>query len=447
MSSIPTIRGLPFLGSLREFQANRIGLLERVAHECGEIGSFRLGPRRVIVITSAELARVVLVDQAYAFEKGPVVRQYARPLFGDGLVSCENAVHRGRRRLLAPAFQPRQLSAHTETIVRAARLTEAAWNHGGLVDIDQEMVRLTLRVAGLVLFSMDLVDEAKELSEAMTIAIHHVTDKIQTPISAPAWLPTAKNRRFRDAVERLDRTIFQLIADRRAGRVVSHDLLGALVSARDPEDGTTLGDRQIRDELMTLFVAGHETTASTLAWTVYLLLSHPEVYRRVEAEVDRVVGARDPTYEDLPSLSYMLQVLKEVLRLYPSIHSLGRELNKPLDVGGYALEAGAIVIICPYLMHRRPDVFPDPMTFDPDRFTAEAEAAIPRHAYLPFGAGPRVCLGAHFAFMEAQLVLAALMQKVVFETAGHTRVEPEMLVTLRPRQAIRVKVQRREARM
>lgn len=445
MTAIPRLPGLPLVGHLLAFRRDPIALLRRVAARCGDVGVFRLGPRDVVLVTSADYAREILVERAASFEKGPVVRRFARPLLGDGLIACENAVHKARRRLVLPAFHHRHVARYAEEMVAAAERVARGLEDGAVVDVAEEMTRLTLRVVGRALFSVDLVEEARELSEAIAVVLRHVTGRIERPLQLPLALPTPGGRAVRAAIDRLDGTILRMIAERRAAgsRPDGGDLLDALAGARDEETGGGLTDRQIRDEAMNLFVAGHETTATALAWTFYLLARHPSAKRRLHDELDVALGGRAPVAADAAALPYCGQVFQEAMRLYPPVHSLGREAKEPVSVGPYRLPAGAIVVVSPLLMHHRADYFPDPEGFHPERFTPPVEDPFLASAYLPFGAGPRACLGSHFAITEGQLVLATIARQVELEWPGGPPVEPEMLVVLRPRGPVRLRVKRR----
>ncbi len=410
--------------------------------ELGDVGAFHLGPRRVVVVSAPEPARLILADHADAFEKGPSVRIFARPILGEGLISAANQPHRRQRRLVQPPFAPRQVAAYVDAMTDDVDKARATWPDGGEIDLVEEMTHLSLRIIGRTLFSVDLVDEAAELREAIEIVQRHVTGLMRTLVPLPLSVPTPRNRRVRRAVDRLNETILRMIAERRSGERTD-DLLSKLVFSRDSEDGGGFDDRQIRDEVMTLFVAGHETTAYALAWTWLLLCEHPAVYARLLGEVDRALAGRPPRSQDLDRLPWTQQVLKESLRLYPPVHSLGRVSTRALELGPFHLRRGSIVIVSQFLLHRRADLFPDPDAFDPERFSPAREAKLDRFAYLPFGAGPRVCIGNNFAFTESVLILARLAQTVRFELIPGQSIRPEMLVTLRPHPAVRVRVQAR----
>jgi cytochrome P450 len=266
---------------------------------------------------------------------------------------------------------------------------------------------------------------------------------VQALVPLPPSVPTPANLRYRQAVARLDEIVYRIIRERRASRRDEGDFLSMLLLAQDEDDGAVMTDEQVRDEVMTLLVAGHETTANALSWTLYLLARHPEARRRLEQEVSAVLDGRPPAFEDLARLPYTLAVLKEAMRHFPPVYLLGRRALRDVPVGGDRIEKGELVMVNIHAMHRRPEYFPDPEAFRPERFLDGAEASIPRYAYLPFGAGPRVCIGNHFALMEGHLALASLAQRVQLDLPPGARVTPEALITLRPRGGLPMRVRRR----
>ncbi len=438
--TIPRLRGLPLLGNLLEFRSDRLATLLRLGQECGEIGIFTFGPWPAVVLNSAEYAHAVLVEHADSFQKLPSMA-FLHPLLGNGLLNSEGDFWRRQRKLAAPAFQHRRIAAYAGVMADYAERAQRTWPDGATVDVAQEMMRLTLSIVGKTLFDADVLSEAEELGAALTVALTYVNDKTSTPFPAPTSWPTPSNRRNRRAIARLDATVHRMIRERRASGEDKGDLLSMLLLAQD-EDGATMTDKQVRDEAMTIFLAGHETTANALAWAWYLLARHPEVYDRLRDEARTVLAGRTPTFADLPNLPYALRVLKEALRLYPPAYIYGRYARAAVDLGKHQLPAKTWVLISPYVLHRRPDYFPNPERFDPERFAPEAEARLPRYAYLPFGGGPRVCIGNQFALMEGQIILAALAQRVRFELVAGQRIVPQPLITLRPRGGIRMVVRR-----
>jgi len=430
------------VSDLRDFQRDRLGMLLRLSGECGDIGPVRLGPTSTVAFAnSAEAVGSVLVEHADDFRKGKSLRLYMRPVVGDGLLSNSGAAHRYQRRLVAPAFRHNRVAAYAEIMTSYAERAQQGWRDGEVIDIGPAMTRVTLGIVGKVLFDAEMVDEADDLGAALTEALRYASSQLASPVHVPLSWPTPRNRRVQQAIARLNRTIYGMIKERRASAGQREDVLSLLLSARG-EDGSRLSVKQVRDETMTLFIAGHDTVANALAWTWCLLARHPDVYARMRAEVDAALHGRTPTVADLPQIPYTLQVFKESLRLYPPAYVLSRQAVRDVEVSGYRVPAGSVVIVSPYTMHRRPDYFPDPERFDPDRFTPEAEARLPRHAYLPFGAGPRICIGNHFALMEGQLVLATLAQRVTFEWPDGQRIMPEPLINLRPKRGTVVRVRR-----
>jgi cytochrome P450 len=442
---IPSLPGLPILGNLLDAGRDRLSFLMRVNRECGDIGQFRIGPRRVVQLNSPEYVQVVLVDNDYAFfEKSPVLRRYLRPVFGNGLLSIDSQSHKQRRKLVAPAFQPRYIAAYAEVMADYAEQLQQPWPDGRTINIAQEMMRLTFRIVGKTLFDADLVNEASDVGEALLTILRYNNTELNSFFHLPHHWPTPRNRRFQKALARLDAIIYRLIAERRKTAAERTDLLSLLLQVRDEDNGGGLSDQEVRDEAITLFLAGYETTANALTWTWYLLAQYPEIYARVRAEVDHVLAGRTPTAADLPQLPYTLQVFKEAMRLYPPVHSIARQVARPFALGDYHLSVGTIVAVSFYVLHRRPDYFPDPERFDPERFTPQAEKNLSRYAYMPFSIGPRLCIGNHFAMMEGHLLLAALVQRVTFRLVPGQNVVPEPLITLRPRDGIQMTVERNE---
>ncbi len=442
LATIPTIPGSRFLGNLSDIRADRLGFFLRLSRECGPIARFQIGKRTVVVLSAAEYAHAVLVEQAANFEKTIMVRANLGALIGNGLVTSENEFHRRQRKLVAPAFQHRRIAAYGEIMARYTEEQIASWRDGSMIDLAHEMMRLTLRIVGKTLFDADVLHEADELGEALTTALKWTNERFATLVRTPASWPTRGNRRFRAAQARLDATVYRMIEERRRSGEDRGDLLSMLLAARDEDDGSFMTDQQVRDEAMTLFLAGHETTANALAWTLYSLSAEPTVVARLQAEGAGVLAGQTPTFEHLARLPYALQVFKEGLRLYPPAPMISRQAQAPFTLGTYHLPAGTVVVISPYVLHREPAYFPDPERFDPERWTAANEARLPRQAYMPFGGGPRICIGNQFAMMEGQLILATLMQRLNLQLVPGQTIVPEAIITLRPRGAIRMVVAR-----
>ena len=439
ISAIPKFSGLPLVGNLFDFRRDRIGLVQRIAAKCGDVGFMRLGPFRVIVLSGPEPIHAALVDHPDAFIKSLGLRRYGRPLVGQGILSSEGDLHKRQRRLLGPAFSQRRLVTYADRMVEEAVRFADALVDGSTVNLADEMMELTLAIVGKVLFDVDVQHEASTIHHALTEAMKYMVVSISSLVNFPYRWPTPRNRKMHHAVAALDAIVYRIIAERRQNPGDRGDVLSMLLEARD-DDGSAMSDQQIRDEVMTLILAGHETTANALAWTWQLLVTHPLVYDQVTQEIETVLGGRRPTFADLPQLPLVHQVIKESMRLYPPAYLTAREAIADVDIGAVKVSKGGFVAINIFGMHHRADLFPDPEEFRPERFAADEEKKIPKGAYLPFGAGPRVCIGNHFAMMEIALLLTAIAQKHRFAPLNKDFPEPEPLVTLRPRGGVLAQV-------
>lgn len=443
--NIPSLAGLPLVGNLLDFLFRRLEFLLSTNHECSDIVAFHIWSRSYVMLNSSDFIKAVLVEHAYDFEKNVGVRIAGRELVGEGLLTSENASHKRLRKLVAPAFQHGRIVSYADIVAHYTEELEKTWNNNQVIDIAREMTHLTMRIIGKTLFDNDLLNQANELGRILTNAIRLFVAGINSPIHIPFTWPTPRNLRIQKAFKRLNTTINDIIGERRRLGVDRGDLLSMLLSARD-NDGSSLSDVQIHDEVLEFLLAGHETVTNALAWTWYLLAQHPEIYMQVCDEVDHVLEGRTPTFTDLVNLPYTLQVFKESLRLYPSVYLIGRQAICSLEINGYHLPEGTVALISPYVIHRRPEYFPSPEQFNPERFTSVEERSRPRYTYIPFGIGPRNCIGNQFALMEGHLILATLIQRVIFELAAKQRVEPEPLITLRPRGGIKMIIRRRRRR-
>jgi cytochrome P450 len=438
-TSTPRVRGVPVLGSLLDFRADRFGTLLRIAREHGDAAWVRLGFFDRLVVSSPELAHELLVEKEDAFVKGQGLSIFARPLLGRGLLTSEGDFHRKQRRLLAPAFVQKRIAAYAAVMAARGRASAERMLAAGQLDVDAEAMRVTLEIVGETLFSAELGAEASEIGAALTEAMERMMRQISSLIPIPPQIPTPSNLAGRRAVQRLDETIYRLVAERRANPCDRGDVLSMLLAARD-EDGSSMDDVQVRDEAMTIFLAGHETTATALAWTLYLLAKHPELRARAEAEVDATLGERPPRVEDLRLLPYTLAVFKESMRLYPPAYILGRLATRDVKLGATSVRKGQLVLVNVAGIHRRAATWPDPDRFEPERFLGDAERGLPKNAYMPFGAGPRVCIGNHFALMEGHILLATYLQRLRLDLVDRSaRIWPRPLVTLRPGQPMHMR--------
>ena len=436
---VAELPGLPLVGHLLHFRRDRLGLHRRAAR-AGDITRCTLGRRPMWMVSSGDLAHEVLVTHEDAFIKGPGLNLFARPILGNGLLTAEKADHRRTRRLLAPAFAARRVASYGAMMVACAERAAARWRAGQHIDLADEMMRLTLASVGRTLFDADIEGDAQAIGRSITHSMQYMLDNLALPL--PADWPLPRNRRMKRAVAELDEIVYRIIEERRRRPGDRGDVMSMLLTARD-DDGSGLVDLDVRDNIMTLMLAGHDTVANTLAWTWYLLMTHPQVYDRVQAEVDAVCGDRAPTSDDLAKMPLGLMVIEESMRLYPPAYAIGRQAERPIRLGEAAVGAGDVVIIAVHEIHVRPDYWPEPLAFRPERFTEAEKKARPRQRYLPFGAGPRICIGNHFALVEAQLMLATLAQRWRFRIAQPLPIAPEPLVTLRPRGGIRVEVRQR----
>jgi cytochrome P450 len=440
---IPCLPALPLVGNVFALRSERLALLTRISQRFGDIGAFHFGPRVVPLLNSPELVYAALVEQSSAFEKTATVCALGSPVIGNGIFLSEGEKHRQHRKQIAPLFQPRHVLRYAETMLDCTMRLQANWQEGETIDLASEMTRLTLWIISDVLFGADVSSAESELGKLLTYTFLHFADAVTNPVRLPQSWPTPHNRRVRSSLARINTTIYQMLARQRVSQEERHDFLSLLLHAQDEEHAFALSEQEMRDEALSLFVAGHETTANALTWSFYLLSQHPEMYARMQAEGDKVLHGRAPTSADLPNLPYTLQVLQETLRLYPPVYAFTRRAVKPVQLGGYSIPQDTSVVISPYTLHRRASLFPHPERFDPERFSPQREQNLARYAYIPFSAGPRICLGMHFALLEGHLILAALTQRLTLELAGSGPIAAEPLLTLRPKGAILMKVKRR----
>ncbi|CAN5918301.1 cytochrome P450 [soil metagenome] len=429
------------LGHLQSFRNDRVGMQLKLGREQPDIVRLRFGFVPVVMLGSPALVHEVLATKHTSFVKAPGLAVFLRPLLGGGLLTSERALHTRQRKLIAPAFAHKRISAYASTMAERSAQYASTLADGRVLDISEGIMRLTLEIVGKTLFDAEVGSDADEVGDALTTAMECPMAQLGSLLPIPPIVPTPTNLRNRRAVAKLDAVVYRIIKERRAQGGDRGDLLSMLLETRD-EGGGSMTDQQIRDESMTLFLAGHETTANALSWALYLLARNPEARARLEAEVDAL--GRVPSYDDLKQLPWTLAVLKETLRLYPPAYTLARRVVEDVVIGPHLLKKHTIVIINVLGIHRRADLYPSPETFDPSRFLGEAEKQLPRCAYLPFGAGPRVCIGNHFALMEGHVVLASLLKRLRFDLVSAAPFEPEPLVTLRPKGGVTMRVTVRE---
>ncbi|HRQ37577.1 MAG TPA: cytochrome P450 [Chloroflexota bacterium] len=437
----PGPKGHFLLGNITDFSADPPGFLLQLAQSYGGMVHFRLMQYHTYLLADSDYVREVLVAQSDKIEKAPLDRKILGQFLGNGLLTSEGAFHARQRRLAQPAFHMKRIRAYAEVMVDYTNHLLADWQDGQRRDVADDMMRLTMHIVSKTLFDADAVTETEDTAVSVGRAIHDLqavsNGDYRRGFVLPAWMPTEGNRKRKRAIADYSQTIERIIGERRTTAVNgqiedSGDLLSMLMLSQD-EDGGFMDDRQLQDEVATLFAAGHETTSNALSWTWYLLSQNPNAEAKLHAELDEALDGRTPTLDDLPHLPYTLQVIKEAMRLYPPAWILnGRTPLTDVEIGGYTIPQGSMIFIAPYVMHRLPQHFPDPEQFLPERWTSEMEKSLPKYAYMPFGGGPRVCIGNSFAMMEAQLILATMAQRYRLRLVAGTAVQPEALITMSP---------------
>ena len=445
----PTRRGLPpgpkgswIGGSVRQFAEQRLDFFLDVAHKYGELSSFRFGPKRIFLITNPDLIEQVLVTDARHYIKHFGARMY-KPVLGNGLVTSEGDFWLRQRRLSQPAFLKNRVLSYAPVMTELTDRMLATWKPGEIVDVHFEFSSLTSVIALKTLFDLDDPGDRERFTETLRLAFDLMSARFRTLIRFPTWVPTPANRRLMRAVAELNQVVDGFIAQGRARKEPGNDLLSRLISAQD-EDGTRMTDRQLRDEAMTLYLAGHETTALTLSWAWYLLSQHPAVEDKLVAEWQRVLAGRTPTADDLPQLPYTEAVLTEAMRVFPPVYLIGREATCDLELGGYRVKKGYTIFMSQWVNHRDPRYFPDPELFRPERWEDGLARRIPKYAYYPFGGGQRVCIGNTFALMEAAIILAAVGQKYRFTLLPDAVIDVNPQITLLPKFGIPAMLERRK---
>jgi len=434
-----------FLGTgFIAFRRDPIAFIQNMAREHGDISYFRMGPQDVYFLNHPDYIRDVLVTHQQNFTKGRALQRSKR-LLGEGLLTSEGEFHRRQRRLAQPAFHRQRIASYGAVMTEYATRMSDNWRDGETLDISREMMRLTLGIVGETLFDTDVEAEADEIGEALT-SIVKLFNTMMMPFSELLEkLPLPQNRRFVRAKERLDATIYRMIEERRRSGENQGDLLSMLMHARDEEgDGAGMTDKQIRDEALTIFLAGHETTANAMTWTWYLLSENPDVEARLHAEIDSVLAAgRPPTFEDVAQLRYTEMVLAESMRLYPPAWAIGRLSINEHEIAGYTMPPRSLVLVSPYVIQHDARYFPDPERFDPERWTPEAREARPQFSYFPFGGGARRCIGEGFAWMEGILLIATLARAWCLRHVPDHRVALQPAITLRPKHGMLMTLEKR----
>jgi cytochrome P450 len=451
---------------LRQFIHDPINTLSNIAREYGDMSYFKLGREHVYLINNPDYIEKVLIYDHRNFKKGKRL-QTAKAVLGEGLVTTEGEFHNRQRRLIQPIFHPKQIMTYSNTMTDYATLMRDRWKDGDTVDVSEEMMRLTLGIICKSVLNYDIESEARQVGKALT-TIRKYSKRLQSPIGhvldkIPV-LPAVKGAR--EAKKELDSLMYQMIADRRRqeqgnnnGKSSDNDLLSRLMQAHDPDTPNNIRtlsnnneekmpDRQVRDEVMTIFIAGHETTANALTWTFYLLSQNQDVETKLHDEINSVLGdsrdnnieSRIPSADDIPKLQYTEKVLRESMRLYPPVWTIGRHVEDDYPIGEYTIPAGSSILMSQYVMHHNPRYYEEPERFNPDRWTEEFKTHLPRFCYFPFGGGIRGCIGEPFAWMEGVLIIATIAQKWTMRLLPSQRIKLDPAITLRPKYGMKMKL-------
>jgi len=435
-------KGLPYLGMALEVRKDALGTLQRMAREYGDVVAFSaMGMPRVLVSRPEYVQQLLVLDHA-KLQKSALTKLVVGPLLGQGLLINEGEFWRRQRRLMQPAFHRSRTNEYAPVMVECALEHAKRWRNGETRNIAEEMMKLTLEVAVRTLFGTSLASDSEGVGRAMTFLMRYYLRRARTPWRLPETWPTAKNRRAKRELEFMDSMVYRIISHRKKDTHARNDLLTLLMAAMH-EDGTQMTERQLRDETMTLFVAGHETTALSLSWTWYLLSENPAAEARLHEELRDVLGGRPADPGDLEKLPYLNAVVNESLRLFPPAFIMARLNVEPVKFGEYEIPAGRTILSSQWIMHRDARSFEQPEKFLPERWLDGLMERLPAGAYFPFGDGPRRCIGQGFALLETALVVAALTQKFQFRLTPGYPVVPEPLITLRPKFGIEMQIRTR----
>ncbi|MHB1133990.1 MAG: cytochrome P450 [Chloroflexota bacterium] len=437
-------RGNVLLGNLPAMQRDALGSMTDWARRYGDFVPVRFGPYAGYFVNHPDYIEQMLVANARHYVKGSVL-QRSRYLLGNGLLTAEGDFWLRQRRLIAPAFHRERLATYAETMTSYTERMLADWSDGEERDLHPEMTRLTLAIVAKTLFDADVARDAPQVGQAMGEVMHAFATRSAAAVFLPQWVPLPSRRRAWAAAARLDRIIYRFIAERRTRGGARDDLLSLLLSARD-ENGEGMPDKQVRDEAMTIFLAGHETTAIALTWAFALLAQQPAAEARLAAELEEALDGRAPGLADLPNLPYTEAVVWEALRLYPPAYAIERLATRDTEIGPYHVPKGSTVIASQWVMQRDARYFAAPDEFRPERWLDGLAKQLPKFAYFPFGGGPRVCIGNQFALMEARLLLAGIARRFRLELAPGQRLATAPSITLRPRYGLRVLPRRRPSK-
>ena len=431
---VPGPGGHWFFGSIRDFRDRPLELFEESAQNFGDLVRFRFVHKNAFLIRHPDYIRQILQTERSNYDKNTPGIANLRTVLGTGLLTSDGDFWKRQRRIAQPAFHKKRISGFAQSMVEHTDHLVDAWasHESGALDMAQEMMEVTYAIAGATLFSAEVESTAAMAGDSLTEAIRITTDRAWRGLKLPLWVPTGESRAFKRSMRKLDGIVRGLINERRDEPGTHNDLLSMLVEARDEETGEGMTDDQLRDEVLTLLMAGHETTANALSWAFYALAQNPEVVAGIRAEAEVVLGERNPEVEDLKRFEYTNRAIKECMRLFPPAWVFGRNAVEDGLIGGYRIPKGSLVMSSPYLVHRDPRFWPEPERFDPDRFLPDAEASRPKFAYIPFGGGQRLCIGTAMANMEMVIMLVMVLRRFDLSLDFEPPIGIEPLITLRP---------------
>jgi cytochrome P450 len=445
----PRVKGRPIVGNVGELQRDRLGFFLDCARKHGPMVRMKFGPREPVLISDPALIEQVLVTENRHFVKSRPF-QLLQGVLGDGLVTSSGPLWLRQRRLMQPAFHRTQVEAYAPIVISLTQQQLDRWCSGQTLDLHAQMMELTLAIVAKALLDVEMTVEFEKVGAAIDVLMEDFVYRLGNLAPIPKWVPTPWNRRVKRKIAELDSLIYGIIAERRSpplrgglpsateSRATGSDLLSRMMQSQDADaEGGGMSDRQLRDEVITLLSAGHETTATALAWTWYLIANHPQVEARLTAELQSILGGRTPTVDDVPRLQYVERVVMEAMRLYPPVFAMGRMAKEPCVIGGFDIPAGTAFLMSQWVSHRDPRYFDSPEEFRPERWAEDRIGQLPKFAYFPFGGGPRICIGAPLAMLEAVLIVATVAQQYRFELVSDHPVERWPCVTLRPRHGIR----------
>jgi len=439
----PGPKGLPFLGSLVDYFSDMLGFLKRVSDEYGDIVYYKLGSRKMYLLNNPEHIKDVLVTNNHNFEKSRALKR-TKIILGEGLLTNEGEPHIKQRRTIQPVFHHQRIKSYGDVMADYASRVGEDWQNGSVVNIHKEMMKLTLYIVSKTIFDSDMESESDEIGQCLTGLVTLFPQMIFPYSEYLDNLPLPANRRFQNAKSKLDKIIYGLIEERRTNPGDKTDLLSMLLEAKDEEGGCEgMTDEQVRDEALTLFLAGQESTANSLVWTWYLISTHPQVGKKIFDEINSVLNGRLPNLDDLGKLSYTQNVFKEALRLYPPAWAVARHVKEDYEVGGYVIPAGADIFMSQYVVHRDPRLYREPDRFIPERWSSDETKDLPRFAYFPFGGGTRRCIGEPFAWMEGVILIATIASKWKMKLVPHQKIVPQALITIRPKNGMNMILEKR----